>query len=150
MYESFYKLKAKPFQLSPDPRFFFNSRGHKRAMSYLRYGIRQGEGFIIITGDVGTGKTTLVTALFNKGRVRHDDIDSRHGIITKGDAQVDHHPSFPVPGTETIQVQIHADFTCTPKGGKKQFVSGRHINPGCSTDEWRKVPEGSVPDQILR
>lgn len=64
MYESFYKLKAKPFQLSPDPRFFFNSRGHKRALSYLRYGIRQGEGFIIITGDVGTGKTTLVTALF--------------------------------------------------------------------------------------
>ncbi|MFT5394098.1 MAG: general secretion pathway protein A, partial [Gammaproteobacteria bacterium] len=64
MYESFYKLRAKPFQLSPDPRFFFNSRGHKRALSYLRYGIRQGEGFIIITGDVGTGKTTLVTALF--------------------------------------------------------------------------------------
>lgn len=64
MYESFYELNAKPFQLSPDPRFFFNSRGHKRALSYLRYGIRQGEGFIIITGDVGTGKTTLVTALF--------------------------------------------------------------------------------------
>ncbi|MBT6276397.1 MAG: AAA family ATPase [Chromatiales bacterium] len=64
MYESFYNFKAKPFQLSPDPRFFFNSKGHKRALSYLRYGIRQGEGFIIITGNVGTGKTTLVTALF--------------------------------------------------------------------------------------
>jgi len=64
MYESFYKLRAKPFQLSPDPRFFFNSRGHKRALAYLRYGVRQGEGFIIITGDVGTGKTTLVGTLF--------------------------------------------------------------------------------------
>ena len=64
MYESFYKLTGKPFQLSPDPRFFFGSRGHKRAMSYLRYGLSQGEGFIVITGGVGTGKTTLVRALF--------------------------------------------------------------------------------------
>jgi general secretion pathway protein A len=64
MYESFYNLKTKPFRLSPDARFFFGSRGHKRALSYLRYGIRQGEGFIIITGDVGTGKTMLVSALF--------------------------------------------------------------------------------------
>ncbi len=64
MYESFYKLTGKPFQLSPDPRFFFGSRGHKRAMSYLRYGLSQGEGFIVITGGIGTGKTTLVRALF--------------------------------------------------------------------------------------
>ena len=64
MYEAFYNLSAKPFQLSPDPRFFFNSKGHKRALAYLRYGIKQGEGFIIVTGNVGTGKTTLVSALF--------------------------------------------------------------------------------------
>ncbi len=64
MYEDFYKLSGRPFQLSPDPRFFFNSAGHKRALSYLRYGIKQGEGFIIITGNVGTGKSTLVSMLF--------------------------------------------------------------------------------------
>ena len=64
MYETFYNLSAKPFNLSPDPRFFFGSKGHKRAMSYLRYGLNQGEGFIIITGDIGTGKTTLVRTLF--------------------------------------------------------------------------------------
>jgi len=64
MYEEFYGLKAKPFRLSPDPRFFFSSRGHKRALAYMRYGIKQGEGFIIITGDVGTGKTLLVSTLF--------------------------------------------------------------------------------------
>lgn len=63
MYESFYGLRAKPFQLSPDPRFFFHSKGHKRALAYLRYGVKQGDGFIVITGDVGTGKTTLVNAL---------------------------------------------------------------------------------------
>jgi len=65
MYESFYKLHSKPFQLSPDARFFYNSRGHKRAMSYLRYGITQGEGFIVIMGDIGTGKTTLVQNMFD-------------------------------------------------------------------------------------
>ena len=64
MYEHYYRLTAKPFQLSPDPRFFFSSRGHKRALSYLRYGLKQGEGFIVVTGDVGTGKSTLVGALF--------------------------------------------------------------------------------------
>jgi general secretion pathway protein A len=64
MYESFYRLRAKPFQLSPDPRFFFNSQVHKRALAYLRYGVRQGEGFIIITGDVGTGKSMLASTLF--------------------------------------------------------------------------------------
>ncbi|MCP5157216.1 MAG: AAA family ATPase [Ectothiorhodospiraceae bacterium] len=64
MYRSFYGLTAKPFNLTPDPRFFFNSRAHKRALAYLRYGIKQGEGFIIVTGDVGTGKTMLVSTLF--------------------------------------------------------------------------------------
>jgi len=64
MYESFYKLSARPFRLSPDPRFFFSSAGHKRALAYLRYGLKQGEGFIIVTGNVGTGKSTLVSMLF--------------------------------------------------------------------------------------
>jgi putative secretion ATPase, PEP-CTERM locus subfamily len=64
MYEAFYKLTGKPFQLTPDPRFFYGSRGHKRAMAYLRYGLNQGEGFITITGGAGTGKTTLVETLF--------------------------------------------------------------------------------------
>ncbi len=65
MYESFYNLSAKPFALNPDPRFFYGSRGHKRAQSYLQYGLTQGEGFIVITGDVGTGKTMLVRNLFS-------------------------------------------------------------------------------------
>jgi general secretion pathway protein A len=66
MYEAFYKLRAKPFQLNPDPSFFYGSKGHKRAMSYLEYGLHQGEGFIVITGEVGAGKTTLVRHLFRK------------------------------------------------------------------------------------
>jgi putative secretion ATPase (PEP-CTERM system associated) len=66
MYESYYGLSAKPFQLRPDPHFFFGSKGHKRAMAYLEYGLSQGEGFIVVTGEVGAGKTTLVRNLFNQ------------------------------------------------------------------------------------
>ena len=66
MYETFYKLSGKPFQLNPDPRFFFKSKGHLRAMAYLRFGLQQEQGFIIVTGDVGTGKTMLVNNLFRE------------------------------------------------------------------------------------
>jgi putative secretion ATPase (PEP-CTERM system associated) len=66
MYESFYRLNGKPFQLNPDPSFFFGSRGHKRALAYLQYGLYQGEGFIVITGEVGAGKTTLVRSLLQQ------------------------------------------------------------------------------------
>lgn len=66
MYEEFYKFSGKPFQLNPDPNFFFQSQGHQRAMAYLRYGLQQGQGFIVVTGDVGTGKTMLVNNLFKE------------------------------------------------------------------------------------
>lgn len=64
MYDTFYKLKKKPFQLNPDPEFFFNSAVHRRALAYLRYGLAQGEGFVLVTGIPGTGKTMLVKELF--------------------------------------------------------------------------------------
>src|SRR3954470_14171645 len=63
MYEAFYKLQGKPFQLSPDPNFLFRSHGHRRAMAYLVYGVHQGEGFIVITGEIGSGKTMLASTL---------------------------------------------------------------------------------------
>jgi len=63
MYESYYGLTGKPFQLNPDPSFLFASKGHSSAYSYLKYGVYQGEGFIVITGEIGAGKTTLVRAL---------------------------------------------------------------------------------------
>lgn len=66
MYESFYGLSGKPFQLNPDPSFFFGSREHRRAMAYLEYGLHQNEGFIVITGEIGAGKTTLVRGLLDK------------------------------------------------------------------------------------
>lgn len=66
MFEAFYGFSAQPFQLSPDPAFFFGSRGHKRAYSYLEYGLYQKEGFITLTGEVGAGKTTLIRSLLQQ------------------------------------------------------------------------------------
>lgn len=63
MYEAFYELTAKPFQLNPDPSFYFGSKQHRRAMAYLEYGIHQNEGFIVVTGEIGAGKTTIVRGL---------------------------------------------------------------------------------------
>lgn len=68
MYLAYYGFAERPFQLKPDPNFFFPSRGHKRAAAYLEYGLSQEDGFIIITGDVGAGKTTLMRYLFQKLR----------------------------------------------------------------------------------
>ena len=66
MFESYFGLSAQPFQLTPDPAFFFRSRGHKRAHSYLQYGLFQSEGFIVLTGEVGAGKTTLIRNLLRE------------------------------------------------------------------------------------
>jgi putative secretion ATPase (PEP-CTERM system associated) len=64
MYEAFYGLNSKPFQLNPDPSFYFGSKQHRRAKAYLEYGVQRNEGFIVITGEVGAGKTTIVRGLF--------------------------------------------------------------------------------------
>jgi putative secretion ATPase (PEP-CTERM system associated) len=63
MYEEHFGLQVKPFQLSPDAAFFYPSKEHKRALSFLEYGLSQADGFIVITGDVGTGKTTVLQTL---------------------------------------------------------------------------------------
>jgi len=63
MYESHFGLSGPPFQLNPDPAFYFDSRGHSNALAYLKFGVHQGEGFIIVTGEIGAGKTTLVRTL---------------------------------------------------------------------------------------
>ena len=68
MYEKHYNLRGQPFQLSPDYRFFFDSRPHRKAFAYLTYGLSKGEGFVVITGEVGAGKTTLVEYLLSKLR----------------------------------------------------------------------------------
>lgn len=65
MYEAFYGLSSKPFQLSPDPSFYFGSKQHRRAKAYLDYGVLRNDGFIVITGEIGAGKTTLLRGLLD-------------------------------------------------------------------------------------
>ena len=63
MYTSFFGFKYKPFQLTPDPEFLFLSRSHKKAMTFLKYGIADNSGFILLTGEIGTGKTTILRSM---------------------------------------------------------------------------------------
>src|SRR5882762_2160355 len=63
MYTEFYRLQGEPFLLTPDHRFYYDSSVHSQAMAHLVYGINRGEGFIVVTGEIGAGKTTLVKQL---------------------------------------------------------------------------------------
>jgi len=105
MYESYYKLSGKPFQLAPDPYFFFGSSTHKRALAYLKYGLSQGEGFIVVTGDVGTGKSTLVRTLFHSLESK-DDVVAAELINTQLDS------------TEILRM-VAASFGLAHKDNKK-------------------------------
>ena len=81
MYESYYGFSERPFQLSPDPRFFFATNHHQRALSYLQYGLDQGEGFIVITGPIGTGKTTIARNLL--ANIGDENIVAAQLVTTK-------------------------------------------------------------------
>lgn len=84
MYESFYGLTSKPFQLNPDPTFYFGSKQHRRATAYLEYGMHQNEGFIVITGEVGAGKTTIVRGLLDS--LDAEKVVAAHLVSTQLDA----------------------------------------------------------------
>lgn len=66
MYESFYGLKEKPFSLSPDPDYLYMSPGHENVLTHLEYAIQESKGFVVVTGEVGAGKTTLINYLLRK------------------------------------------------------------------------------------
>ena len=104
MYEEHFQLSRKPFQLSPDARFFFPSVEHKRALSFLQYGLNQGDGFIVITGNVGTGKTTLVQALL----ADLDDADLSVATIVTSNLKED----------DLLQMVAHSFGVPTGQGNK--------------------------------
>lgn len=108
MYEDFYGLTGKPFQLSPDPAFYFGSKGHNSAFSYLKYGVYQGEGFLVVTGDIGTGKTTLVRALL-------DELDPREVVA----AQI---VSTQLDADDLLRSVATAFGVNVPAGGKSQLL----------------------------
>ncbi len=80
MYTEFYGLKVEPFLLTPDHRFYFESQVHEQAMAHLLYGLSRGEGFIVITGEVGAGKTTIVQRLC--ATVDREQVVAAHVVTT--------------------------------------------------------------------
>ena len=84
MYESYFGLNGAPFLLNPDPSFYFDSRGHNSALSYLKFGLYQAEGFIVITGDIGAGKTTLVRTLLSD--IDHEKVVAAQLVSTQLEA----------------------------------------------------------------
>ena len=85
MYESFYGLASKPFQLNPDPSFYFGSKQHRRAKAYLEYGLLRNEGFIVITGEIGAGKTTIVRGLLES--MNSNSVTAANLVSTQLDAE---------------------------------------------------------------
>lgn len=85
MYEDFYGLTTKPFQLNPDPAFYFNSKQHRRAKAYLEYGVARNEGFIVITGEIGAGKTTILSGLLDT--LRNTNVNVGQLVTTQLEAE---------------------------------------------------------------
>ncbi len=84
MYESHFGFTGSPFRLNPDPAFFYSSRGHTNALSYLKFGVFQSEGFVVVTGEIGAGKTTLVRTLL--GALESEDIVAAQIVSTQLEA----------------------------------------------------------------
>jgi general secretion pathway protein A len=72
MYKSFYKLKRNPFEITPDPSFLFPTRRHNEALAALYYGVRRHKGFVVLTGEVGTGKTLVLRCLLQLFKQNND------------------------------------------------------------------------------
>ncbi|MFQ5881978.1 MAG: AAA family ATPase [Candidatus Methylomirabilales bacterium] len=108
MYERFFGLKEKPFSLTPDPRFLFLSPNHRGALDHLLYGIGRREGFLAITGDIGTGKTTICRAL-----LEHLDAQVQTALILN-----------PMLEEEELLTAILQDFGITPppRATRKELV----------------------------
>ena len=115
MYKKFYGLKDKPFEITPDPRYLYLSESHREALAHLTYALNESKGFTVITGEVGTGKTTLVQMLLSR-------LDSHTRIA---------HLFNPKLGTRDFFKYICQDFGLKTDGiaTKGEFLSLLHTCP---------------------
>src|SRR3989441_4193115 len=156
MYESFYGLTGKPFQLNPDPAFYFGSRGHKRAFAYLQYGLYQSEGFIIITGEIGAGKTTIVRSLFEE--IDRDKLVAAQLVSTQLDADdmlraVGAAFGLPVRAVDKAVLLASLEaFLCQLTVDKKRALlvvdEAQNLAPG-AVEELRMLSNFQLGDQAL-
>ncbi|MEW6116806.1 MAG: XrtA/PEP-CTERM system-associated ATPase [Nitrospirota bacterium] len=106
MYEAFFNFRTKPFELVPNPDFLFVSKAHKRAMTYLDYGIKEKAGFILLTGEVGSGKTTLLRDLLKKlhGRVTVSKVFNTKVNSEQLIAMINDDFGLPIRGKDKVQL----------------------------------------------
>jgi len=105
---SFYReIQTAPFRLTPDPRFFYGSETHRRALAYLEYGLKEGDGFVVLTGEVGTGKSTVIAYLLSR-------LDQRNFVVARfSTSQLDDH--------EVLRLIARA-FELEPKNDDKAYL----------------------------
>ncbi|ASF45024.1 XrtA/PEP-CTERM system-associated ATPase [Methylovulum psychrotolerans] len=142
MYDGFYKLTRKPFQLNSDNDFFFKSEVHKRALAYMRYGLTQGEGFIVITGTPGTGKTMLIKQLL--GSINPQKVT--YGVIVS--AQVGAEDILKVVAA-ALNLSYQEDDKATLLGKLEQFFAaeaaqGKRVL--LIVDEAQNLPKNSLEE----
>ncbi len=127
MFEKHFGLRNAPFQLSPDPDFYFESRGHRQALAYLQFGVHQREGFIVVTGEIGAGKTTVVRTLLES--LDADQVVAAQIVNTQLDEEqllmsICHAFGIPSPGNAKAQVlaSLEAFFTVVAAGGRRALL----------------------------
>ncbi|WP_294328743.1 MULTISPECIES: AAA family ATPase [Alphaproteobacteria] len=142
MYDDHYGLTGRPFQLTPDPAFWFDTATHRKAMAYLGYGLSQGEGFIVITGDPGTGKTTLLGHLMqtidperlNVIRIVTTQIEADDLLrLVAAGLDVDHHGLTKAQLLEAIERGLHN----VARSGRRTLLV---------IDEAQSLPVGSIEE----
>jgi putative secretion ATPase (PEP-CTERM system associated) len=142
MYTQFYGLRALPFRLTPDSRFFYPSQMHKGALAYLTYGLQKSEGFVLITGDVGTGKTMLVDYLLS--------------VIDRERYRTCKIVTTQMTPDDTIRM-VASGFGLAPDGAQKAstvrqletfFVDARQrgVSPVIIVDEVHNLPRASLEE----
>jgi general secretion pathway protein A len=142
MYDVFYNLNKKPFQLNADTDFFFNSEVHGRALAYMNYGLKQGEGFVIVIGKPGTGKTMLVKELVKSFISEHLTI----GVIVSSQIGAydllkiiseTFHISHNGQEKSTLLTNIHQFFVQQERDGKRVLMI---------IDEAQNLPKESLEE----
>lgn len=139
MYEKFFNFKIKPFELNPNPAFLYLSKTHKRAVHYLQYGIQEKAGFVLLTGEVGSGKTTLISDLIKR-------LGKNVTLAKVFNTKVN---------SEQLVAMINDDFGLDTKGKDKVALfkdlndflieqHGRKLNPVLIIDEAQNLK----PDQL--
>lgn len=141
MYRSFFNLTCKPFDLIPNPDFIFLSKTHKKAITYLDYGIRERVGFILLTGEVGSGKTTIIRELINKhlervvlAKVFNTKVNSEQLL-----SMINDDFDLPVQGKDKIELLRDLNHFLV-----EQYAKGNH--PLLIIDEAQNLPPETLEE----